>query len=124
MKRFARFGLVGGVGFVVDATLLALLIHVAGLGPFAARAVSASLAILATWRLNRALTFGPGPRRQAVEGVRYFGVGTASGLLNVIVYAAVLLVWPAVPPLAALVAASAAAMAASFLGYSRLVFAR
>ncbi len=57
LKRLSRFAVVGGLGFVVDAGLTVTLIQV-GLDPFSARLIAIALAMLVTWRLNRALTFG------------------------------------------------------------------
>ncbi len=58
------------------------------------------------------------------EGARYGGVAIAVSIFNYLVYSGLLIALPWVPPLAALVVASAAAMALSYLGYSRLVFDR
>lgn len=124
MKRLVSFGFVGVVGFLADAGCLALLLGVTPLGPFLARLLSIVFALAVTWQLNRRLTFAPSARPLAVEGVRYGGVGLATSVANYLAYCAVLLVFPAVSPLFALALASLAAMALSFLGYSRLVFDR
>lgn len=124
MGRLLRFVLVGGIGFLVDAAVLALLLQAAPLDPFLARIVSIGTALAATWMLNRTLTFQPSGRGLAREGARYGGVGAATSVVNYLVYSALLLAMPATPPLLALALASLAAMALSFLGYSRLVFDR
>lgn len=124
MRRIASFGFVGAIGFAVDAAMLALILAVLRLDPFLARLASMTVALTVTWRLNRTLTFGASDRPVAVEGARYGGIGAASGLVNYLVYSALLLVLPALHPLLALVAGSAAAMVFSYLGYSRLVFDR
>ena len=81
-------------------------------------------ALTVTWALNRRLTFSPSSRGPFREGSRYGGVGFASSLFNYLVYSSLLLVMPTMPPLGALAVASLAAMAFSFLGYTRLVFDR
>ena len=124
MSRFLRFAIVGSVGFVVDAGVLALLLWTTPLGPFVARLVSIACGLTVTWLCNRTLTFGPSGRSKLHEGARYGGVGIATSILNYLVYSGVLLTFPATPPLAAVVVASAAAMVFSYLGYSRLVFDR
>jgi putative flippase GtrA len=124
MKKPLGFMLVGGIGFAVDAAVLLLLLRATPLDPFSARLVSVALALSATWLLNRHITFGPSTRGLITEGARYGGVGTATSLVNYGVYSALLLAIPAMPPLAALCLASGAAMALSYLGYSRLVFDR
>ena len=98
--RALRFGLVGVVGFVVDATVLALLIGM--IGPYWGRAVSFLCAVVATWVLNRRFTFRD--RRSGYgllpEFARYFAVMLGGGALNSVVYALLLQVtghdgaWP------------------------------
>ncbi|TPI43629.1 GtrA family protein [Mesorhizobium sp. B2-9-1] len=124
MDRLVRFALAGGIGFVADAAALWLLLAATPLGPMAARLLSIGFALCVTWQINRHLTFAPSSRGIAQEGVRYGGVGIAIGIVNYLVYCAVLFALPALPPLAALAFASIVAMALSFLGYSRLVFDR
>jgi putative flippase GtrA len=124
MRRAARFAIVGGLGFCVDAAVLALVLRWSGADPFLARAASITVALSATWLLNRSLTFAPSSRGVVVEGARYGGVGIATSLLNYAIYSALLLIVPDLAPLAALGLASLLAMALSFLGYSRLVFDR
>ncbi|TPJ69660.1 GtrA family protein [Mesorhizobium sp. B2-6-2] len=124
MDRLVRFILTGGIGFVADAAALWLLLAATPLGPMAARVLSIGFALCVTWQINRHLTFAPSSRGIAQEGARYGGVGVATGIVNYLIYCAVLFTLPALPPLAALAFASIVAMALSFLGYSRLVFDR
>lgn len=124
MSRIASFVLVGSLGFVADAALLALLLAVTQLGPFAARLLSIGFALGVTWLCNRSLTFRPSERGMLREGARYGGVGVATSIVNYLVYGGLLLALPGMPPLVALVLASLAAMVLSYLGYSRLVFDR
>ena len=124
MSRVLRFAVVGGIGFVADATMLALLLAATPLGPFLARLASVGFALSVTWLCNRSVTFGPSGRTMAVEGARYGGVGVTTSIINYLVYCGLLLALPGMPALAALALASLAAMALSYLGYSRLVFDR
>ncbi|TPJ25567.1 GtrA family protein [Mesorhizobium sp. B2-7-2] len=124
MDRLVRFILTGGIGFVADAAALWLLLAASPLGPMAARVLSIGFALCVTWQINRHLTFAPSSRGIAQEGARYGGVGVATGIVNYLIYCAVLFALPGLPPLAALAFASIVAMALSFLGYSRLVFDR
>lgn len=124
MSRVLRFAIVGGIGFVADAALLSLLIAATPLGPFLSRLVSIGFGLAVTWLCNRHLTFRPSNRGMAAEGVRYGGVGVATSIVNYFVYCGLLLALPGLPALAALVMASLAAMALSYVGYSRLVFDR
>lgn len=121
--RFLRFAIVGGAGFLIDAALLTLLHDGAGLDPFSARLVSISVSAFTTWRLNRSLTFGASERSQGSEGLRYALVAAATAGFNYAVYVLLLLAWPELPPIAAAILATCAAMFFSYVGYSRLVFA-
>jgi putative flippase GtrA len=123
MRRVLAFGMVGATGFAVDAGVLASGLHV-GLDPLIARIISIGSALLVTYVLNRAVTFGKSDRSVAVEGLRYGGVGLSSAGLNYLIYAGLLLTFPRLMPLAALVAASAAAALFSYFGYQKLVFRR
>jgi putative flippase GtrA len=120
--RFLRFALVGGVGFLIDVGLLAALYHGAELDPFSARAISIATAAFSTWRLNRRITFGASASRQTTEGFRYAVVAAMTAALNYILYTLLLTLWPSLPPVAALVVATLAAMSVSYVGYSRFVF--
>lgn len=124
MKKLARFGIVGTIGFLVDGSVLWLLLETTPLGPFLARAIAIAVALVATWYLNRSFTFGASRRSIAVEGFRYGSVGITSAMVNYLIYSGLLLSLPILQPLAALVIASIAAMAFSFFGYSRFVFRR
>jgi putative flippase GtrA len=121
-ERFLRFAVVGSTGFVVDAGLLTTLYHGVGLDPFSARLISICFAVLTTWRLNRAHTFGASPRRQSSEGMRYASVAAATACFNYAVYCLIIALWRDVPPVAAAVAATLSAMTFSYLGYSRFAF--
>ncbi|MDQ0455542.1 GtrA family protein [Rhizobium paknamense] len=122
MKRLIRFGMVGFLGFIVDAGTLLLLLKVTPLGPLLARAIAIALALFVTWQCNRVFTFGASKRSLVVEGFRYGSVGLVSALINYTLYCGLLLSLPLLQPLAALVLASAAATTFSFFGYSRFVF--
>ncbi|WP_160007308.1 GtrA family protein [Rhizobium sp. 18055] len=122
MKKLIRFAIAGGLGFVVDAGILALLLHTTPLGPFLARLIAIALAMATTWAFNRTFTFGRSSHSVAVEGFRYGSVGITAALVNYGLYAALLLAIPDLQPLAAMVFATAASMFLSFFGYSRFVF--
>ena len=124
LGRILRFVVVGGIGFVADAAMLALLLAATPLGPFVARLLSIGFGLTVTWLCNRTLTFRPSSRGMLREGARYGGVGITTSIVNYLVYGVLLLAMPSMVPLLALVVASLAAMALSYLGYSRLVFDR
>lgn len=84
-SRLLRFSLVGGVGFAIEAIVLTYLAAVPAVGAMKGRLVSFPLAVLATWWLNRRLTFRSTnePRR---ESFRYFLVQSLGALANLIVF--------------------------------------
>jgi putative flippase GtrA len=121
-RRLAAFGLVGAIGFAVDAGLTLGLTH-AGVNPFAARALAIPLAMLATYMLNRLMTFRDRAGQAIVtEGIRYMMVAIGTACFNWLTYSAALIAAPGLPPAIALVIASVAAMAFSYMGYSRFAF--
>ena len=87
LKELFLFGLVGLVGFLVDAGVLYLLKSTLGL--YFGRLVSFVCAVFATWVLNRLLTF-----RHRFSGLslkhefgRYFVMMLGGGLVNYLSYA-------------------------------------
>jgi hypothetical protein len=67
--RFARFSVIGSLGFLVDAGVLQLLITMTDLGPLLARIGSFAIAVLVTFALNRYWTFFGSHRRPWGEGI-------------------------------------------------------
>ncbi|QFY62096.1 GtrA family protein [Rhizobium grahamii] len=122
MRKLLRFGMAGGLGFVVDAGLLSLLLHLTALGPFISRLIAIAVAMATTWVFNRTFTFEPSRHSLAVEGFRYGSVGVTAALVNYGLYSALLLRLPDLQPLAAMVLSTAASTLFSFFGYSRFVF--
>ncbi|MEL7040236.1 MAG: GtrA family protein [Pseudomonadota bacterium] len=121
LVQFGRFGLVGGLGFIVDAGITLLLIAL-GTGPLLARALAIAVAMFVTWRLNRALTFGASADSQIQEGTRYFIVAIGAALFNFGVYAGLLQFFPSLGAFLAICIAVAASMLISFIGYRKFAF--
>lgn len=121
MQKFARFAGVGATGFVVDTGLTLLLIQ-KGIDPYTSRIFAIFFAMVTTWRLNRALTFGASRSGQATEGARYFTVAILAAVLSYGIYAGLLLSIAGFPPALAIVIAVGTTTAVSFLGYSRFAF--
>lgn len=127
MRRFSRFVVVGGIGFVVDASLLWLFAIRLDLGPFAGRGLSFAAAVTATWILNRRYTFRDrGSDRRGREAARYLAAQLVGNGINLLVYSAVVKWGPALEylPLYALVLASGTAMMANYVMADRIVFVR
>ena len=120
-QQLARFALVGGLGFLVDIGITLLLIE-QGMDAFVARVIAIALAMLTTWRLNRALTFGASATSQASEGIRYFTVAIYVAMLNYAIYAGVLIGMPSIPTGFAIMIAVGFATVFSFFGYRLFAF--
>lgn len=85
--RLSRFTLVGGVGFMIDAGILTLLVNVLGFGHYGGRAISFTAAVTATWLANRYWVFRTDAsldRRK--EYTRYLAVQIAGAAINLCVY--------------------------------------
>ncbi|QKV20699.1 GtrA family protein [Oricola thermophila] len=125
MLRLASFAVAGGTGFIVDASVLTLLMKFTPMGPFSARVFAIAAAMFTTWMINRNITFGKSGRHVVKEGARYGFVALMGAGLNYAIYSGLLLAAPGLfPPLAALVIAVAVVTVFSYLGYSRFVFNR
>ena len=125
MSRFMRFGLVGGLGFVVDAGVMQLLVTFAGLGPIEARAVSIPAAVFATWLLNRGFTFGKTSEDAALPSLlRYAAVSAGGATINFFVYTALVLASSelAARPMIPLAIASIVALIFNYLGSKHFAF--
>ena len=118
---------VGGVGFLVDASLLTVMVTSFSADLFPARCVSFSAATIVTWLLNRIAVF---PRtRQSHAGPvqeygRYLLVQISGALTNLTVFFLLIDLWPSLgrmPPLPLAVGA-AASLAVTYGGARRFVF--
>ncbi|WP_425084663.1 GtrA family protein [Ruegeria profundi] len=121
---FFRFCVVGTIGFITDATVLALLLE-NGVSHYVARILSFPVAVFATWWLNRVWTFSTANRtRTGRQIVRYFTVQILGAIVNLMTYLLVLLFIEktVVNALFALSVGSAAGLVVNYLGARRLVF--
>jgi putative flippase GtrA len=125
-KEFLIFGIVGTLGFLVDAGVLYLL--KGSLGLYWARVPSFFCAATATWLLNRQFTF-----RSRVSGVsifqeyaKYFGLMLGGGAVNYLVYAIAVSLLPAASylPLASVALGSIAGMFVNYFFARYFVFRR
>jgi putative flippase GtrA len=119
-----------GAGFVVaglaatgtDLAVTSLTTRVLGLPPEVGRLVAIAVAIVVGWLAHRRLTFAVATPPTVAEFGRYVAVAWVAAAVNYTLYVLVLAVVPATPPEAALIVASAGAMAASYLGMRFGVF--
>lgn len=88
-RRLPGFVLVGGVGFLVDAGILTVLMTGYGFDPYMARAVSFTIAVTTTWYLNRRWVFDrQNVRLNSREYLSYVTVQVIGALLNLLVFVA------------------------------------
>ena len=90
LRRVAKFAVVGGVGFAIDAGVLTLAVRELS-SVYGARALSFSCAVLVTWLLNRLYVFEPDKRASlAAEYGRYLATQIAGALTNLAVFVALI----------------------------------
>jgi len=85
-----RFAIIGALGMPVDAGILWLMTHRAGLDPYSGRIVSWLCAATFTWTGNRYFTFratrARGLSSTAREWLRFLAANAVGGLVNVGLY--------------------------------------
>jgi putative flippase GtrA len=122
---FLRYGLVGATGFAIDAGVLHMLTILAKFDYFTARLCSFSVAVGATWLLNRSFTFRePSHHRGARQAAIYAAVQGAGAVLNIGVYALAINLAPQLKQmlLIPLALGSAAGLCLTFVGAKHLAF--
>ena len=123
-----RFGIVGGIGFLVDAGVLHAMLTL-GLGPYSGRVVSFLAAATITFILNRSFTFrrdSPSDTHPAGEWLAYLALMVIGGLVNYGTYAAAVALSDPVHryPVIGVALGSIAGMAINFWTSKTLVFER
>lgn len=122
-SRFAKFLLVGAVGFAIDAGLLMVLVH-SGHGPFLSRIISAPVAIIGTFVLNRTFTFSDTKVPLWRSFFAYIGTQAVGLGVNFALYGGLIAFAPATfgSPLPAIVVASGVALSINYIGSRFLAF--
>ena len=119
-SRFLRFAIVGALGFVVDAGVLALVLHSGLAGFHAGRCLSFLAAASFTWALNRRFTFADRAASRGSRGTqwaRYVAAMSAGAAVNYAVYALVL-AWAGYTALIAPFAVAAGSIAGLGVNFS------
>lgn len=127
MRRLIGFGVVGGIGFIVDGGILTLLVRACGVDIYLSRAASFMVAVFVTWLLNRTFVFQASNARGSLRGkeyARYLFVQVIGALLNLGVFVALVRQFPnlQVIPIVPLAAGSAVGMISNFAGSRYWVF--
>jgi putative flippase GtrA len=125
MQRLYRFVIVGTIGFLVDASVLVMLVKFSDINVHFARLVSFLTAVTVTWIANRLFTFADKKSRYlAGEWLRYVSVNTVGGLINLLVFSSLIVAYPAFEraPLIPLAVASLVAMFFNYAAAGRIAF--
>ncbi len=125
IQQFLRFGVVGTIGFLVDAAVLLGMLGL-GLGPYSGRLLSYLAAASTTFALNRAWTFRAAPRDSpiAAQWGRFVILNLVGFAANYGTYAALIASLPLVAqhPVLGVAAGSVAGMSINFGLSRRFVF--
>lgn len=125
MTKLPGFVVVGAVGFLIDASILTALMNGLGLGAYAARAFSFTVAVTVTWYLNRRFVFDRGtvPMSQR-EYSAYLLVQIIGAIINLGIFVLVIQLVPALAqiPVIPLAVGAGAALLFNFAAASRFVF--
>ncbi len=82
--QLVRFGLVGGVGFVVNLAVYAVCVHGLGIDYHAANVVAWLVAVLNNFVLNRHWTFEAADGRAHAQAVRFLVVSLLAEVLSLL----------------------------------------
>jgi putative flippase GtrA len=88
-RQLLTFTAIGGVGFIIDASVLTTLFQFFGLNLYISRMFSFGCASFATWLLNRTFTFAglaDKTRVKSAEYFRYITVQIIGSLLNLAIF--------------------------------------
>ncbi|HEX5610651.1 MAG TPA: GtrA family protein [Solirubrobacterales bacterium] len=113
--QLAKFGIVGGSGYLINLAVFAVLIGPLGVHHVLAAIGAFCVAVLSNFFWNRHWTFEPGESPAHFQAARFFAVSIASLGLNLIILQ-VLVTSGGVGDLTAQAIAVAAAMPFNFLG--------
>ena len=124
-EQFAKFCVVGTIGFVADAGSLYLFMSLANLDPYTGRIFSFLIAATVTWTLNRNYTFSgsvPAPRTR--QWASFVSANAVGGILNYGVYSVLILSggWFIEAPVLAVAVGSVAGLAFNFTVSRKFVF--
>ncbi len=89
--EFARFAVIGTVGFIVDASTLKLLVAFLHMDLYSGRLVSYVIAATGNWMLNRHFTFKQAnPASPVRQWLKYMGANGIGFAVNYSTYAALI----------------------------------
>lgn len=86
MKQLFKFGLVGSIGFVVDAIIFSVLFYLLELPLMSARVPAFVVSATVTWYGNRVLTFASTDQNRARQWLTFIAGASFSALPNFAVF--------------------------------------
>lgn len=86
MKQLIRFGIIGTIGFITDASVLLFFVNFLDFSIEVSRIFSFLVAVLVTWVLNRSFTFSSRKYSKSKESTLYFVIQTLGAFLNYIIF--------------------------------------
>ena len=123
-SQFLRFGISGGIGFLVDVAVLYLAMA-AGADFYLGRGISFLCAVFATWKINRNYAFKPsGSMSVWQEWWRYLLAMLGGGVINYLCSAMAVGLLPPSPlaPMLGVAIGSIAGMSVNFISSKLFVF--
>lgn len=121
-RHWAGFVASGLMAFTVDAVMLEVGVRLFALDPLVARLGAISLAMIVGWLAHRRLTFAVTTPPTLAELARYVAAAWSGAAVNYATFATLLLSWPSLPRLAALLASSTVTMIFSYFSMKYAVF--
>ena len=124
LSQFLRFGVSGGVGFLVDVAVLYLAMA-AGANFYWGRGISFLCAVFATWQINRNYAFKPsGAMSLWQEWWRYLLAMLGGGVINYVASAITVALLPpsSMAPMIGVAIGSIAGMSVNFISSKLFVF--
>ena len=82
--QLVRFGLVGGVGFIVNLIVFTLLVHAGGVDYRLANVAAWLVAVINNFVLNRHWTFDAGGGRAHAQAIRFFIVSLVAEIFSLL----------------------------------------
>lgn len=118
MKQFIFFGIVGTIGFIVDASVLLYLVHIENFSIVFARIISFIVAVFATWILNRYFTFSKSEKKdtKSKEYIKYLSIQTAGAGINFLVFFGLIYIFEALKDIL-IIPLAIASIAAMFFNF-------
>lgn len=123
-RHWGGFLASGAIAFTVDGGVMELGVRVFGLPTFLARFLGVICAMLTAWMCHRTLTFALTTKPSLAELARYIAAASTTALINYAVFVALIVTWPELPRLGALVVASCVATIFAYLSMRYGVFRR